>query len=258
MGIEVIGAGYPRTGTSSFKAAMEILGYGKCYHMREVFDNGHAPCWTEICKEGNLELIRDLMEKNGYRSSADMPSCLFWHEQLQIYPDAKVIVTVRDPVKWYQSWSTTIALMQPDSESCVFGTRILAGLGIGAFLGVNDMFHEVITRKAFNGDISKQNMIKTYNEHLESVIKLCPPKQLLLFNAVDGWEPLCTFLGVPVPDVPYPNINDALHFQRVAYFLNIVGWVVTIFGLGIPSLYRSQSRVTDPSKMSTNLGGQDD
>ena len=254
MGIEVINAAFGRTGTHSFQRAMEILGYGKCYHMEEVFKNNHGANWVHIAneaKEKQPELIRDLMEQHGYRATADMPASLFWHEQLQVYPDAKVVITVRDPLSWYESWSNTISLTCPDAEECPLGARVTLGLGFPPFKNIADLFRE-ITRYAYNDDWSKQNMIKSYVVHIENVKKLCPPKQLLLFKASDGWEPLCTFLGVPIPDEPYPYLHDTKEFQRMASSFNILGWIVTILGLGIPLLFRTHSVISDPSKKSTN------
>ena len=124
MGIEVIGASYGRTGTSSFQAAMEILGFGKCYHMREAFANCSGAQWTIIADERNPALIRDLMEQGGYHSSCDMPASVFWYEQLQVYPNAKVVLTLRDLEKWYKSWMDTIGTVHPDSESCRCSRRL--------------------------------------------------------------------------------------------------------------------------------------
>lgn len=252
MGIEVIGASYGRTGTSSFQVAMEILGFGRCYHMKEAFANCSGAQWTKIADERNPTLVRDLMEQGNYRSTCDMPSSVYWLEQLQIYPDAKVVLTLRDPEKWYKSWMDTIGTVHPDSESCYFGNRVIMGMGLFQHFSMTPMFNKVITRDCFNGDWSKQNLIACYKAHIENVKKLCPPDKLLLFDVKDGWEPLCTFLGVPVPDLPYPHANDTSAFLKMASVLHIVGWIMCILGLGIPALYRSRSIISDEAKKSTN------
>ena len=251
MGIEVINAAFGRTGTHSFQRAMEILGYGKCYHMEEVLKNNHGSTWVQIANERKPELIRDLMEQNGYRATSDMPASLFWHEQLQMYPDAKVVITTRDPLSWYESWINTIALMCPDAEECPLGTRVSIGLGLPPLTNVADLLR-MITRHAFNDNWSKQNMIKCYVDHIANVKKLCPPKQLLLFKSSDGWEPLCTFLGLPIPDEPYPYLHDTKEFQGMTASFNTLGWIVTILCLGIPLLFRTHSVISDPFKKSTN------
>ena len=251
MGVEVINAAYGRTGTHSFRKAMEILGYGKCYHMEEVFIHHHGPDWVKIANTRNPALIGDMMDKGGYRATADLPASLFWQEQLKMYPDAKVVITTRDPLSWYNSWSNTIAHLVPDSEACSIGARVANGLRLPPMNNVTQLFRE-LTRHAYNDDWSKQNMINCYLAHIENVKKLCPPKQLLLFNAADGWEPLCTFLGVPIPDEPYPHLCDTKDFWKIILFVNILSWITVILGCGIPLLFRTRSVVTDPLKQSTN------
>jgi Sulfotransferase domain len=251
MGVEVIGAGFGRTGTSSFKEALEILGFGKCYHMKIVVENGHAPKWLEFSETKDPKLISDLLDKGGFRSTSDHPACMFWHEQLKMYPNAKVVITVRDPNSWYKSWMDTVACLQPDCETCPFGTRVFMGMNF--FRSFAKMTRTIITYGTFNGDWSKGNMIKCYNDHIEKVKLLCPPEKLLLFNVKDGWAPLCKFLEVPIPDRPYPHLNSTKEFKLFALALNMIGWIVTILGCGLPAVYRMDSKIDDPKKMSSNI-----
>ena len=248
----VIGAGYGRTGTSSFQRAIEILGFGKCYHMREAIENSHAGLWIEISKSRDPKLIRDLMNKGGYRSTCDMPSSIYWKEQLKAFPDAVVILNLRDPEKWYRSWMETVALGQPDFDVCPFGIRIVQGLGIYKMRNFGAMFSRTITTDTFNGDLSKNNMIRTYNHHVGDVRSSCPPEKLLEFSFTDGWEPLCKFLNVPIPDEPYPNLNDAVAFRRSMFAINIIGWIIFILGCGIPGLWCARSRISENEKRSSN------
>lgn len=247
----MIGAGFGRTGTSSLKDALEILGFGKCYHMKEVIQNGHAAQWLQISETKDYKIIGDLMGKGGYRSTCDHPACMYWQEQLKMYPDAKVILTMRDPNSWYGSWMGTVALLQPDCETCPFGTRVFMGLDF--FRNFAKMSSKIITGGSFAGDWSKRNMIKCYRDHVEEVISLCPPEKLLLYHAADGWEPLCTFLGVPVPDRPYPHLNSTREFKLFAFLLNAIGWIVTILGCGIPAIYCIRSKIVDVKKKSINV-----
>ena len=248
----VIGAGYGRTGTSSFQKAIEILGFGKCYHMREAIHNGHAGLWIEISDSRDPMLIRDLMDKRGYRSTCDMPSAVYWREQLEAYPDAVVILNVRDPEKWYKSWTETVALMQPDFDVCPFGIRIVQGLGIYKMKNFDTMCSRTTTMDTFHGDLSKKNMIRTYNLHVKDVRSFCPPKKLLEFSFNDGWEPLCKFLNVPIPDEPYPYLNDTVAFRRMTFVINIIGWIIYILGCGLPGLWCARSRISEKEKRSSN------
>ena len=95
MALEVIGAGLGRTGTLSLKLALEHIGLGKCYHMSEMIAHlrTHLPLWVAAAKgQPQWDAIFD-----GYRSSTDYPGCMFWRELVAKYPDAKVILTTRDP-----------------------------------------------------------------------------------------------------------------------------------------------------------------
>lgn len=250
-GVKVIGAGFGRTGTSSFKEALEILGFGKCYHMREVVPNGHVDHWMKICDDKEFKFISDMLDKSGYRSTSDHPSCLFWQEQLKAYPSAKVVLTTRDPNSWYKSWMNTVANLQTDCDSCPFGVRVFMGMQFFGSFG--KMTSRVVTDYSFHGDWSKQNMIKCYCDHVESVKLLCPPEKLLIFDAADGWEPLCAFLGVPVPNRPYPRLNSTDEFTRTIFVLNLIGWIVTILGCGIPAMYAMRTKIVDPKKRSSNI-----
>ena len=251
--ILIIGAGFGRTGTSSFQKAMEILGFGKCYHMREAIYDGHAEQWIKISDSRDPNLIRDMLDKGGYRSTCDIPSAIYWKEQLKAYPDAMVVLNMRDPEKWYKSWMDTVAYMQPDFHVCPFGIRIILGLGVSVLKGFAEMNTRVTTRDTFHGDLSKKNMIKTYNLHVADVRSSCPPEKLLEFSYTDGWEPLCTFLKVPIPDVPYPNLNDAVSFKRTTFFIDVLGYVVFVLGCGIPGLYYARSRISEDKKKSSNI-----
>ena len=252
MVVEVINAGYGRTGTHSFRRAMEILGFGKCYHMEEVFNNGEGNDWIRISEERNPELIRNLFDKSGYRSTCDMPASIYWQEQLKVYPNAKVVITMRDPESWYKSWMSTIAYVQPDAEECTIGVKVAYGLGLPPFSGMSVMMRNVITRDCFHNDWSKQGLMKSYTDHIDDVKKFCHPDKLLLFNAADGWAPLCSFLGVPIPDEPYPHLSDTKEFLKRAMLVNILGWIITILGLGIPLLFRDRGIINDERKKSTN------
>ena len=81
---------------------------------------------------------------------------------------------------------------------------------------------------SFKYDYDKAKVINAFNEHNEDVKKRCPKDKLLVFEAKDGWEPLCKFLNVPIPDVPYPNVNDTAAMRRSIQMVNILGWVILI------------------------------
>ncbi|HEX2312159.1 MAG TPA: sulfotransferase, partial [Thermomonospora sp.] len=104
--LHVIGAGFPRTGTSSMKAALERLGFGPCHHMFEVITRpDQVARWLDVLRDGPVDWDAVLA---GYRSAVDWPAGFFWRELAAAHQDAKVILTVRDPRRWYVSMRDTI------------------------------------------------------------------------------------------------------------------------------------------------------
>ena len=117
MSIKVIGAGLGRTGTLSLKNALEELGFSKCYHMVEVLKKPeYGKYWIAASKGQNVDW-NEVFE--GFQSTVDFPSCVYYKEQLAFYPDAKVILTVRDPEKWYESTYNTIYKAGPSIKQMI-------------------------------------------------------------------------------------------------------------------------------------------
>src|SRR5262245_20087269 len=106
MSLKVIGAGFGRTGTMSLKLALEQLGFGPCYHMIENFAHPeHAPMWQSLA-EGQTDDWRPILDT--YQSTVDWPGVIIWKELMAANPDAKIILTLRDPGSWYESGAATI------------------------------------------------------------------------------------------------------------------------------------------------------
>jgi len=221
---KVIGAGWGRTGTMSFKKAMDILGQGPCYHMTEVFSNNHGQFWVRAANKETVDF--DEIFKGKYYSSCDLPSCIYWKEMLLKYPDAKVVLTYRDPEAWYKSCIDTIYQCQPGSPFIRYGIHFaITYLGLPT-KGFAYFMRKSINEDCYHDDFSKENVINHYKTRCQSIIDECPKDKLLVFKATDGWEPLCKFLNVPVPDVPYPRVNDSANFQKILFVLNALGYIV--------------------------------
>lgn len=233
----VIGAGLGRTGTSSFQKALEILGCGPAYHMREVFKHKHYQQWITLAENANdKETLNSVLAGSGHVSSCDFPSALFWKEQLEIYPEAKVVLTARDAEKWYKSCSDTIFQMMPNHPLTPFGIILGNWLGLSP-AAMNVMFNKIILDKTFHGDWSKENVIACYNKHNKNVVDTCPPEKLLVFDVSQGWAPLCEFLDLPIPDVPFPHVNDTKQFQGFVMMRSMMGYLALGGVLvGIPAL----------------------
>ncbi len=196
MPLSVIGAGFGRTGTMSLKLALEALGVGRCYHMVEVFPNPAAPdLWIQAL-DGRLGDWEKIFAD--YGATTDVPGCLFYKELAEAYPDAKVILTTRDPDKWFASTQATIFA---DSTHASLGDRKLL-----------EMMQRLVMAM-FDGRIHEHDhCIEIFQRHNAEVVRAIPPERLLVYDVAEGWEPLCRFLGKPVPDRPYPQANSREEF----------------------------------------------
>jgi hypothetical protein len=205
MSIEVIGAGFGRTGTLSLKLALERLGYAKCYHMFEVIAHpDHVKIWHQATRGEPVDWPALFQ---GYKATVDWPSCNFWQSQLEQFPEARVILSERDPQRWYDSVMNTI---YP-------GSLARRGSDDPADREWADMAFELIWDGTFHGRIEdRDHAIDVYLAHNEYVKRSVPAEQLLVFEAAQGWGPLCKFLGKPIPDEPYPRVNTTEEFQERA------------------------------------------
>src|ERR1700749_3582769 len=101
MALAVIGAGFGRTGTYSLNLALEMLGLGLCHHMADVMQSEQQKAWFRAAGRG--EAVDWDAVYAGSPSAVDWPPCHFWRQLAARFPDAKVILTTRDPAKWYES-----------------------------------------------------------------------------------------------------------------------------------------------------------
>ena len=207
MALKVIGAGFGRTGTTSLKAALERLGFDRCYHMFEFMEHPeHAKHWDAASK-GKPVNWDALFE--GYQSTLDWPGCTYYQELMQRYPDAKVLLTVRDPEKWFESASKTI-FSAPEGVGA-----LLRFLRRPRQLRSAFVVRRILFKGTFGGRTNdKAHAVRVFEDHIEEVKRAVPAERLLVYSVKEGWEPLCAFLGVPVPDEPFPHLNDAGSFQE--------------------------------------------
>ncbi len=231
MPIKLIGAGFGRTGTLSLKTALEELGFRQCYHMTEVVAHlDHARTWDAAARGQPVDW--DELFK-GYQATVDWPGCAFYQELMHQYPDAKVILTVRDPERWYESVQQTIYHVRRAFPAWMR----LPMPRMRHFVGMVD---RLIWQGCFQGRFEdKPFAIDVFNRHNEQVRSVVPSTRLLVYQVQEGWEPLCTFLGVPVPDgKPFPHLNDAAEFRarilRMSRTMRIVGF--TVLGLVVVAL----------------------
>nr|WP_321440208.1 sulfotransferase [uncultured Hyphomonas sp.] len=198
MTLKAISAGYGRTGTMSLKLALEQLGLGPCHHMIEVIGNGEkqVPLWNDaLAGEPDFDAIY-----RGYTSAVDWPSAAFWKELADYYPDAKIILSSRSAESWYSSISETIL-------ATVWAPETWPPQATEWFTMVSK-----VLERSFGSAKTKDELIANFLAHEAEVKAAIPADRLLVHSAKDGWEPLCAFLGVPVPDGDYPRTNSKEEF----------------------------------------------
>lgn len=204
--MKVIGAGFGRTGTLSLKLALEQIGFGPCYHMVDLIANPErAPLW-QAATEGREVDWGEVLD--GYESTVDWPGCSFYRQLIDTFPDAKVLLTVRDPDAWYESTRRSIyeaAMAGRRGELEELDNREVMGV-IGTLIW-SGTFKERFEDRDF--------AIGVFNRHNDEVRASVPPERLLVHEVREGWDPVCAFLGVPVPDEPFPRANDTAAFREM-------------------------------------------
>jgi Sulfotransferase domain len=209
--MKVIGAGLPRTGTLSQKVALEILGVGPCYHMVNVLgDLDLAPLWRRAL---NGDAAWDEIFE-GFAATVDWPGSFFYRELMDTHPEAKVLLSVRDGDAWARSMQDTI-------WGLFYGDTMIRHLSSARaeidpkWRGYMEMMDEMWQLSGLmQGPATTAEFlsaaIERYQEEVKSSV---PADRLLVWSVQDGWEPLCEFLEVPVPDMPFPRLNDSKEFR---------------------------------------------
>ena len=247
--VKVIGAGLGRTGTASLKGALEELGFGPCYHMTDVFENpGHADFWRAAWRGEPADWDGVL---GSYEAAVDWPACSFYEELVERNPDAKVLLSVRDPERWYESTRQTIhkvGKLGTGSPFSRLGFALTSRLAFGRFkTGQAPMTEEIVWRGTFGGRFEdKDHAIGVFDRHNEEVQRRVPEGRLLVYEVKQGWGPLCEFLGVEVPDKPFPRLNDAGEVQRLilmvrALSVAVPAAVALVAGIAALALLRRDS-----------------
>ena len=196
MTLELIGAGFGRTGTESMKLALEQLGFGPCHHMKEVLaDPEQLRIWRAIARGDPPDWEAAFA---GYRAAVDWPSAFFWRELSNVFPKAKVILTVRSSESWHRSMSDTIF-------------KVLAASTDPDSIGL-----KLIAERVFGGRfLNRDHAIAVYEKNNAEVQAAFDHHRLLIYRLGDGWEPLCRFLNKPLPDIPFPRSNSTAEFTEM-------------------------------------------
>ncbi|KAH8647366.1 hypothetical protein BX600DRAFT_389775 [Xylariales sp. PMI_506] len=170
-----------------------------------------SQCALKARQEGDNETALKYITKatQGYVGCADIPSLGVVEELMDLYPAAKVILITRDPIKWWQSFNTVFTYVSawwvPVFASISPSLRWLPWI-VDAWVHDADKL------------ASRLDIIKAHNQY---IMDLVPKDRLLVMSLGEGWEPICRFLGKPVPDEPFPRVNDAEAADKMA--VRIVG-----------------------------------
>ncbi|MDQ6816708.1 MAG: hypothetical protein M3018_04780 [Actinomycetota bacterium] len=208
--MKLIGAGLPRTGTLSQKVALEILGVGPCYHMVNVLgDLDLAPLWRRAL-DGDADWAEIF---DGFESTVDWPGSFFYRELVDAYPDAKVLLSLRDGDSWARSMRETI-------WGVLYGDILIRHLSEARAIvdprwrGYIEMVREMWQRSGLmqGGGTTAEWMGAAMDRYHEEVQRTVPADRLLVWSVNHGWEPLCEFLDVGVPEMPFPHLNDSKEF----------------------------------------------
>lgn len=199
MSLKIIGAGVGRTGTYSLKLAINQLGLGPSHHMEEVLINMpmQLPLWqAAVADDADWKAIYD-----SYPAAVDWPTAGYYRELHAAYPAAKFILTHRSPESWVESFSATIYKLISAPQAAPEAMQPWLAMATA-----------VIARTGFPLGLDKVGLASAFEDHLAAVKETISSPQLLIYQVREGWEPLCRFLGVPVPDGPFPRTNDRAEF----------------------------------------------
>ena len=201
MSLEIIGSGFGRTGTMTTKQALEQLEFGPCHHMVEIIENPEQlPLWKALAAGQTVDWAEVY---DGYRSQVDWPGAHVWEQAANAFPDAKIIHTERPEDAWWNSFNGTIGKFFSVFRELELPPHIL------------DQFttmHDWMMLETFTDFTDRDSAITAYRANNRRVRDTIPADRLLVFQVADGWEPLCAFLGVPVPDEPFPHSQPKKEF----------------------------------------------
>ncbi len=197
--LRVVGAGLPRTGTSSLKSALELLLGGRCYHMHEVFRAPeNLPTWRAAIRGEDVDWS---VFPPDCVAALDWPASVFWRELAAANPDAPIVLSTRESATvWWESCDETIY-------------RYIRKTSYEGYEEWLEMIHELVVHE-MGPDWDDRSVAEAYYERHNAAVRAeAPADRLLEFPAGSGWEPLCAALGVPVPDEPFPHVNTRAEFN---------------------------------------------
>ena len=216
MAIKIIGAGFPRTGTTTLKRCLETLGHSHVYHMKELLVNPeNLHYWKKLDETGDTDW-KELYK--GYDATVDFPGYPWYKEHMKQYPDAKVILTVRDFEGWYKSVDSTVFRAGPQTpvEKIKMMGKLLSSARARNVVKCIKFFKKVFFANELQGKFEDKAFAqKIWEDHITNVKAFVPQEKLLIYDVREGWAPICKFLGVEEPSEPLPHLNKKENFKEM-------------------------------------------
>jgi hypothetical protein len=201
MSLQIIGPGFGRTGTRSLKTALEVLGFDPCHHMQTVFaEPAQRAFWKTLAAGGTVDWHEVFA---GYRSQMDWPGAHVWRDLIDAFPDALVVFSTRPAEAWWTSYARTVGKLRRLYPTFPLPTNVTETL---------EAMDQVRLRRDIDLLRDRETAIAAFHRQLAEVRAAVPAERLLVFGIGDGWAPLCDFLHVPVPETPFPRLNDGDDF----------------------------------------------
>ncbi|KAK0724925.1 P-loop containing nucleoside triphosphate hydrolase protein [Lasiosphaeris hirsuta] len=234
--MKVLVVGLSRTGTASILVALQKLGLD-AYHFHEANqnrDNAHWQFWLRAIRAKYDGIGRPLQGADdfdevlwNYDAVTDAPCCLFVEELAAAYPDAKVVLSVRDRDSWFRSMQTSVLeiISWRSWTLLAYLDREYSGPYWALFNRATEVWSAGLPPYAPS---ARPALLRTFDNHNHLVRRVIPKENLLEFRPSDGWEPLCKFLDMPVPDRKFPHINDSNGFLRFHSTLYWSRWVFVL------------------------------
>jgi hypothetical protein len=210
--MKVIGVGFGRTGTMSLKQALADLGAGPCFHMIDLIMGERKardlPYWVQIA-EGRPVDWHEVFE--GWQSTVDWPAASRWRELIEVFPDAKVLLNVREFDGWYRSCANTILAVKLAAQAGELQQDANRDAPAPELWGV---IERLIWEGDFQGRFDDRAWVKRmYEERIEEIRDTVPADRLTIWNLGDGWAPLAAMLDVAPPEAPFPRLHDTNEFR---------------------------------------------
>eukprot|EP01095_Lingulamoeba_sp_RSL-Kostka_P003446 TRINITY_DN14420_c0_g1_i1.p1 TRINITY_DN14420_c0_g1~~TRINITY_DN14420_c0_g1_i1.p1 ORF type:complete len:271 (+),score=60.87 TRINITY_DN14420_c0_g1_i1:38-850(+) len=244
-GLKIIGAGFGRTSTTSTYDALNFIGY-KCYHMKEVFKyRKHSKLWYRKSIGEEIDFSQ-IFDDYGYKACVDFPASVYYKELMEKYPNAKVILNVRNPESWHKSCISTIYRFEKLYLNS-YSLKMLCYMS--GMIHLPRMAHNIVWSGLFDDKLEdKSHAIQVFNDHIDEVKQTVPEERLLVFDVKKhGYKELCRFLDVdpPVDDndeiIPFPHVNTSKDISRkidiiekffytLDYILLVAIVVIVVFG----------------------------